>query len=557
MSNRHMDSRTGRREFLQALTAGGCLLTPAARALAGTVDSPSVLSGTQVRLTIEPLPVSITGRPRVATAVNGSVPGPILRLPEGEAVTLEVANRLPVPTSIHWHGVRLPADQDGVPGLSFQGIAPGETFRYRFPIRQRGTYWYHAHSQMQEQTGLYGALVLVPQRPEPYAFDREHVVLLSDWSDEAPMRILANLKQESDYYNPARRTLGTFVRDVRREGFGATLRERWMWGAMRMSPTDIADVSGTTYTFLTNGRTPGENWTGLFRPGETLRLRLINGSSMTNFDVRIPGLAVTVVAADGADVAPVTVDELRIGVAETYDVLVQPGANAYTLFAQAQDRSGFARGTLAPRIGMTAAVPALDPRALRTMADMRMSASTMADRPGMRDSGAMADMPGMAHVPAAPGAPAGSRLAEPGEGLQGNGRRVLTYADLRALRPLAGRAPERQIEFHLTGNMQRYVWGFDGRKFSESTPVELRLGERVRFVLVNDTMMEHPIHLHGFLFALDNGHGGRCPLKHTVLVKPAERMSFAFTADTPGDWAFHCHLLYHMESGMFRTVRVT
>ncbi len=597
-----------RRRFVQglALIGGAAALGVAtgARALGRQLDV--ALSGNAFDLTIGEQPVNITGKARMATTINGSMPGPILRFTEGEAVTIKVTNRLKESTSIHWHGLRLPADMDGVPGLSFRGIMPGESFTYRFPIKQSGTYWYHSHSGMQEQTGLIGALVLEPKSPEPYAFDREYVVLLSDWTDEDPMTVISNMKQQGDYYNFHQRTAGTFFDDARRKGLKATWADWTMWGGMRMSPTDIMDVSGETYTFLVNGQPPAANWTGLFKPGERVRLRFINGSSMSTLDVRIPGLFLNVVAADGSDVDPVMVEEFRIGVAETYDVIVTPAAGrAYTIFAQAQDRTGYARGTLAPQPGMAAAVPPMDPRPMRTMTDMGMAGmGAMGGLKGMagmkmsgEDPGAM---PGMAmgtstpkaemsmaggDMPTAPGlatAPVSvnadgvnpktlsgqpavgnvametqSRQNQAGDGLDGSDRRVLVYTDLTALQLDSDtRPPERDIVFHLTGNMERWTWGFDGKKFSQSEPIRVKLGERVRFVLINDTMMEHPIHLHGFLFALENGQVGKLPLKHTVNVKPGERVSFVFTADTPGHWAFHCHLLYHMESGMFRTVVV-
>jgi len=592
-----------RRRFVMGLAAAGAVGRAAAdlasaheHAAYHDSAAPAVLSGHQIELVIGATPLNVTGRERIATTVNGSVPGPILRLHEGDTVTIAVRNQLAVATSIHWHGIRLPSKEDGVPGLSFPGIHPGETFTYRFPIKQAGTYWYHSHSGMQEQTGLYGPLVLVARRPEPYAYDRDYVVMLSDWTDEDPMTVLANLKQDSEYYNFHQRTLGTFVHDVERRGLRATLADRLMWGRMRMSPTDIMDVTGATYTFLMNGRPPAANWTALFSPGERVRLRFINSSSMTTFDVRIPGLTLTVVAADGSDVHPVPIEEFRIGVAETYDVIVEPRGNkAYTLFAQAEDRSGYARGTLAPRVGMAAVIPAMDTRPLRTMADMGRRMESMSGMK-MSDTGAsrmdmagmdMSGMPGMGRALGKAGTSSGpatvvvnadgvdprclsgepfvdnvsaephGRLGEAGDGLDGNGRKVLVYTDLVALHPDSDRrAPAREIEFHLTGNMERFVWGFDGKKFSEVGPVRVKLGERVRFVLINDTMMEHPIHLHGFLFSLENGQEGNFPLKHTINVKPSERLSFVFTADTPGHWAFHCHLLYHMEAGMFRTVLI-
>jgi CopA family copper-resistance protein len=607
-----------RRRFVEGLALGAGLVAigPTAGYAAEGTDGPPTLRGDRFDLLVGPTPVNITGRQRTATTVNGSIPGPILRVREGDTVTFNVTNRLSEHTSIHWHGILLPNAMDGIPGLTFRGIKPGETFTYRYPIKQSGTYWYHSHSGMQEQTGHYGPLILEPRGPEPYSYDRDYVVMLSDWTDEDPMTIVSNLKQQSDYYNYGQRTLGTFIKDAKRNGLSATADDRLMWGQMRMSPTDIMDVSGATYTFLMNGKAPAANWTGLFDPGQRVRLRFINGSSMSTFDVRIPGLDMTVVQADGSDVDPVAVEEFRIGVAETYDVIVRPTQSAYTIFAQAEDRSGYARGTLAAREGLAAAVPPMDPRPMRTMTDMGMggmahggmdmnkrgdmpkqgppatpsgsapmSGMDHSKMPGMSQQG----MSGMDHSKMS-GAPAAqqasiptsnadgvdvsslsgkpsvdnvametrNRLAEAGDGLDGNGRRTLTYAQLRSIRPnTQGGPPTRAIEFHLTGNMQRWIWGFNGKKFSEAGPIAVRLGERIRFVLINDTMMEHPIHLHGFLFEVENNQGNRLPLKHTINVKPGERMSFVFTADVPGHWAFHCHLLYHMEMGMFRTILVS
>ncbi len=609
-----------RRRFVQGLAVVGGLAATGGFGRARAAGD-AVLTGDRFDLAIGQMPINITGHSRIATAVNGSVPAPTLRFREGDNVTINVTNKLDEPTSIHWHGIRLPNDMDGVPGLTFKGIMPGETFTYRFPVVQNGTYWYHSHSGMQEQTGLYGPLIIEPREKETYAYDREYVVMLSDWTDEDPMTVVSNLKQQGDYYNYGQRTLGTFIDDAKKKGLSATIQDRLMWGGMRMSPTDIMDVTGATYTFLINGQPPAANWTGLFNRGERIRLRFINGSSMSTFDVRIPGLAMTVVQADGSDVQPVDVDEFRIGVAETYDIIVAPrDQSAYTIFAQAQDRSGYARATLATREGLTAEIPPMDPRPMRTMTDMGMGGMAMngmdmskpaepASMPGMdmkngdmssmpgmdmshgqnpapqnsmsgmdMSGGSMANMPGMQGSPPPPTSNADGvdpmslegkpgvdnvamdtkdRLGEGGDGLDGNGRRVLTYAQLAALHPpMSGDAPPtRQVEFHLTGNMERWTWGFDGRKFSEATATEVRLGERIRFVLINDTMMEHPIHLHGFLFQVENGQK-QMPFKHTINVKPGERMSFVYTADTPGAWAFHCHLLYHMEMGMFRTVRV-
>ena len=562
-----------RRRLMQGAAAIGAL-SPVHWSLRSALAAPTrtrVLSGTEFQLEIEPVPMNVTGRPRSATGINGQVPGPILRWREGDTVTLAVTNRLAVPSSIHWHGIRLPSPMDGVPGLSFNGIAPGQTFVYRFPVRQNGTYWYHSHSAYQEQTGTYGPIVIEPRGGYAKAFDRDYLVLMSDWSDEKPDTIVSNLKFQSDYYNYEQRTLGTFVDDFEKKGLDPTVANRLEWGEMRMSPTDILDVGGAAYTYLINGQPPRANWTALFRPGERVRLRFINGSSMSIFDVRIPDLPMTVVQADGNDVEPVTVDEFRISVAETYDVIVQPEAErAYTIFVQAEDRSGFARGTLAPRPGMTAPIPPMDPRPLRTMTDMGMGGMGPASMSGTAmDHGAMGhgSKPGMeagkpaeklersvevnnvAEMPT-------ERLNSPGEGFP-PGRRVLTYAELRATRPGTDpRPPSRDMILHLTGNMERFIWGFDGKKFSEAGPIELKRGERVRFVLINDTMMEHPIHLHGLWSELENGHGEHRPYKHTINVKPGEKLSYLVTADAPGRWAYHCHLLYHMEMGMFREVRV-
>ena len=611
-----------RRRFVQGLTAAGGLVAAGASlrpcmALAAP-GQPPTLAASNFDLAIDRMAVNFTGRQAVATGVNASVPGPILRWRQGDTVTLNVTNRLSVPTSIHWHGIRSPSNMDGVPGLSFRGIAPGQTFTYRIPLLQSGTYWYHSHSMFQEQTGLYGALIVEPKAGYPVRFDRDYVVMLSDWSDEDPESIVSNLKGQSDYYNYGQRTVGSFFADARQQGLRATVADRMEWGRMRMSPTDIADVTGATYTYLLNGQPPGANWTGLFRPGERVRLRLINGSSMTFFDVRIPGLKMSVVEADGNSVVPVSVDELRLGVAETYDVIVQPAEDrAYTIFAQSQDRSGYARGTLASRAGMAGVIPPMDPRPIRTMTDMGMGNMDMSgNMAGMSMGGsssrAAPDHPGgVSNAPAQRMTPMGhgmtgmnmgpgtmpgmnmnhgsmpgmdmsnmeldptakrmqgmvgvdnvatmpiERLHEAGDGLDGNGRRVLTYADLRAIqRGDDPRAPTRDIVLHLTGNMMRYMWGFDGKKFSEAEPIRLQKDERVRFVLINDTMMEHPIHLHGLWSELENGHGEYRPYKHTIIVKPGEKLSYLVTADEPGHWAYHCHLLYHMEMGMFRTVIV-
>ena len=572
-----------RRRFVQGIALGGAvaglgLLRPSNVWALNSPGQPTVLSGTDFALDIAETPVNYTGAARLATTVNGAVPGPVLRWKEGTTVNLRVTNRLRVPTSIHWHGILLPFQMDGVPGISFDGIAPGESFLYQFKLRQSGTYWYHSHSGFQEQTGLYGALVVEPAQPDRNPTDRDYVVMLSDWTDEDPNRIFSKLKKQSDYYNFAQPTAPDFFRDVREKGLSQALAQRKMWNTMRMNPTDLSDVSGYTYTYLMNGAAPAGNWTGLFRPGEKIRLRFINGSSMTFFDVRIPGLKMTVISADGQDVLPVPVDEFRIGVAETYDVIVEPQEErAYTVFAQSMDRTGYARGTLAPRAGMVAEVPPLDPRMPVSMVDM-MGAMGTGGTPKMDGMAGMAmggmDMgehkqnaaPVVRHASTEYNNPGvdmhvdmpRTNIDDPGTGLRDSGRRVLTYADLHTVGgPLDAREPSREIELHLTGNMQRYMWSFDGVKFSDAKPVHFIRGERLRIVLVNDTMMNHPIHLHGMFGELENPQGQFQVRKHTINVQPAQRISYAVTADNPGRWAYHCHMLYHMEAGMFREVVVS
>ncbi len=615
----NLDSST-RRQFLAtttAVAAGGLALprltyaNSVAAPNAGTpvvidvpTDRPLHLGVSQSRLTIAG---RLTGSP---ITVNGTLPGPTLRMREGQNVEIHVRNDHPdQDTSIHWHGIILPASMDGVPGVSFAGIKPGETFVYRYQVRQNGTYWYHSHSGLQEQLGHFGALVVEPAEPEPFSYDREHVVILSDWMFTDPYRVLKKLKKFGGYFNYQRPTIANMISDARQDGLGTVISKRLRWDAMRMDPTDISDITGAVYTYMVNGKSPEENWTATAKPGERVRLRIINAATMTYFDFRIPGLPMTVVAADGQHIKPVETDELRIAVAETYDVLVtMPDDRAYTMFAETIDRSGFARGTLAPRAGMQADIPPRRPRAMRTMADMGMaSMAGMAGMSGMnkKDSDTMqmpagkapgADMPGghggaaMADMTPNPGAaqPGGAlptenlpesvmhgpekhgsqasmiamrprrRYAEPGIGLGDDGRRVLTYADLRALRqPADRRAPTRQFDLHLTGNMERYIWGFDGKKYSDAEPIRFVYGERLRMNMINDTMMDHPIHLHGMW--MDMYAGGTLadnPRKHTVSIKPGELLTVDISADAPGRWAFHCHLLYHMDMGMFRTIAV-
>ncbi|WP_054913900.1 MULTISPECIES: copper resistance system multicopper oxidase [Pseudomonas] len=578
-----MQSKTTRRSFVKGLAATGLLGGLGMwRAPVWAVTSPgqpNILTGTDFDLYIGELPVNITGAARTAMAINGSLPGPVLRWREGDTVTLRVRNRLKQDTSIHWHGIILPANMDGVPGLSFHGIAPDGMYEYKFKVHQNGTYWYHSHSGFQEQVGVYGALIIDAMDPEPFTYDRDYVVMLSDWTDEDPARVMSKLKKQSDYYNFHKRTVGDFVDDVSEKGWSATLADRKIWAEMKMSPTDLADVSGYTYTYLMNGQAPDGNWTGLFKPGEKIRLRFINGSAMTYFDVRIPGLKMTVVAADGQYVQPVSIDEFRIAVAETYDVIVEPeNEQAYTIFAQSMDRTGYSRGTLAVREGLQAPVPTVEPRPLISMGDMGMDHGSM----GGMDHGSMAGMDhgkmaGMDHANmAASGAmqshPASEsnnplvdmqtmtptpKLNDPGIGLRNNGRRVLTYLDLRStfIDP-DGREPGRTIELHLTGHMEKFAWSFDGIKFSDAEPLRLKYGERLRITLVNDTMMTHPIHLHGMWSDLEDEEGNFMVRKHTIDMPPGSKRSYRVTADALGRWAYHCHLMYHMEMGMFREVRV-
>ena len=571
-----------RRRFVQGLAVGGVVagsgLWRASDAFAASVHATtaSELRGHDLNLSIGRSSVDFTGRARSAVTVNGSLPAPILRWREGETATIRVANTLANEmTSIHWHGILLPSNMDGVPGLSFDGIAPGETFQYRFQLRQSGTYWYHAHSLFQEQAGLYGALVIDPLEPPPYRFDREHVVLLSDWTDLDPAALHRRMKKMPMHDNTYQQTAGDFLRDARRNGLRETLADRGMWGRMRMTPSDISDINAHTYTYLMNGTAPAGNWTGLFRSGEKVLLRFINGSAMTYFDVRIPGLKMTVVAADGQYIHPVSVDEFRIAVAETFDVIVEPsGQDAFTIFAQDMGRTGHACGTLAVRHGLQAPVPALDPRPLLTMADMAHdhgSSHAMPMAHGAHD--AHAGHGGhSAHSSTAPKHPASERhnplvdmqtaatsprLDDPGIGLRDNGRTVLRYADLHSLfDDPDGREPSREIELHLTGHMEKFAWNFDGVPFASAEPLRLNYGERLRIVLVNDTMMSHPIHLHGMWSDLEDADGQFQVRKHTVDMPPGTRRSYRVRADAAGRWAFHCHLLYHMENGMMREVRV-
>ncbi|MBL8550960.1 MAG: copper resistance system multicopper oxidase [Hyphomonadaceae bacterium] len=564
-----------RRTLLKA--AGGVGLASLSSLLPAWAQSDSTgiapalptLSGANIALSVGHTPFSVGGRTGHAVTVNGTLPAPLLRLREGQTARLSVTNTLDEDTSIHWHGILLPFQMDGVPGVSFPGIRPRETFVYEFPVRQAGTYWYHSHSGLQEAMGHYGPIIIDPATPDPVAYDREHVLILSDWSFLHPHEILRRLKASPGYFNRQRTTVAGLLSGEDR----MSAEERRMWAGMRMDPRDILDVSASTYTYLVNGHGPSENWTGLFRPGERVRLRIINAAAMTIFNVRIPGLPMTIVQADGENVRPVETDEFQISIAETYDVIVQPTEDrAFTIVAEAMDRSGMGRATLAPRLGMSAEVPPLREIPNLTMRDMGMDMGSMAGMGGM-DHGAMDHGGGGMNMRdtslAPPNMAVGvgvqsispmpeNRLSERPTGLETVDHRVLVYTDLVALNPNRDtRAPSRTMQIHLTGNMERFMWGFDGRRFSELVePIRFARNERVRVTLINDTMMSHPIHLHGHFFELVNGHPGHQPLKHTVNVAPGGRVSFDLTADNPGDWAFHCHMLMHMHAGMFNVVTV-
>lgn len=609
-----------RRRFVQGVAAGSALLGLGLNPIGASASAnprlgPQILRGNRFDLNINHQFANFTGKKRLATAVNGSVPSPVLRWKEGERITLQVTNHLAQDSSIHWHGIILPTNMDGVPGLSFDGIKPGETYKYQFDVNQNGTYWYHSHSGFQEQEGMYGAIIIDSLEPEPFAYDRDYAVVLSDWTDENTSNVYAKLKKQSDYYNFQERTVGDLWRDVRDKGIQQTWSERSMWNEMRMSDRDISDITGYTYTYLMNGVAPADGWLGLFKRGEKIRLRFINAAAMTFFDVRIPGLKMTVVASDGQNIDPVTVDEFRIGVAETYDVIVEPhDDSAYTIFAQTIDRTGYARGTLTPDATWTAEVPEMDSHPILTHGDMGMAMGSMS---GMKhDMGAMGSgmnhkmdmskmdhnmghmsggMEGMKHAGHSMG-PQGKarmhpekagqagygsaqeithaqtefgphidmraespqyRLDDPGIGLRNNGRRVLTYADIcNFYRTTDRREPGREIQLHLTGNMSRYMWSINGIRFADADPLELKYGERVRITLVNDTMMNHPIHLHGVWSELETSDPDYIPRKHTIIAQPGAKISYLVTADAKGTWAYHCHLLYHM-LGMFRKVVIS
>ena len=557
----------------------------------------SVAVAGQYNLTVDPVTIDTGEFTRNGIGFNGASPGPVLRFKEGEDVTINETNNLSEPTSIHWHGLILPYQQDGVPGISYNGIAAGETFTYNFPITQSGTYWFHSHTGFQEPDGAYGAIIIDKKKREPFRYDKEYVVQLTDAHPHSGDRIMRNLKMMPDYYNRKQRTFFDFLKDTEEKGFGAAMADYKAWGEMRMMPTDIEDLQG--FTPLINGKSADQNWTGLFKPGERIRLRFINSSAMTYFDIRIPGLKMTVVQSDGNNVQPVPVDEFRLAVAETYDVIIRPKEDkAYTLFAETMGRTAYARGTLAPREGMTAEVPEMREAPLLTMADMGMAHEGM-DHGAMMSGGKMdhskmmaggthkmpdgtvmkdGAMKGLADGKMAAGGghkmPDGTMMkgmdhsakgtADPfyaaGSGLApsaANGGRFLSYKDLRAQKPLCKlRDATREIELRLTGNMERYSWSINDVKYEDAEPIRLQYGERVRFKFVNETMMTHPMHLHGMWSILDTGKGKWNPIKHVVSVSPGTTVYMETEVDAPGQWAFHCHLSYHADSGMFRKVVV-
>lgn len=561
---------------LMSLTAVNLKAQPKSK----NINTNHILKGKEFFLEIDYTAVNLTGNHAVATTINGQISGPTLVWKEGDEITLHVTNHLADTSSIHWHGIILPTHMDGVPGLSFDGIPSGETFTYKFKVQQHGTYWYHSHSGFQEQTGVYGAIVIEPKEPEPFAYDKDYVVLLSDWSDEKPTTIYRKLKQMSDYYNFSQRTVGTFFDEVKQKGLREAFNDRKMWNEMRMNDGDISDVTGYTYTYLMNGYNPSSEFKALFKKGEKIRLRFVNAAAMTFFDVRIPELKMTVVASDGNHIQPVDIDEFRIGVAETYDVIVEPLSNkAYAVFAQAIDRSGYALGSLTYDTTRSAIAPQMDTVGKLTHTDMGMNMGGMSHGAGMKCGGDMKmgmDMKKMkfskmeeqkypiTKLPMKRGLHTTMkaispqyRLDDPGVGLRKNGRKVLTYADLKNRYSTANdKVPDREIILHLTGNMERYMWSINGIKYADSKPLEFKYGERIRITFINDTMMNHPMHLHGMWSDLETGDDNYLVKKHTIVVQPGAKISYRVLVDAKGTWAYHCHMIYHM-AGMFRKVVVT
>jgi len=550
-------------------------------------------------LTIAEQTVNITGKPVERITVNGKFVAPLLEFEEGDEAVIRVHNKLKnQDSSIHWHGLLLPGIMDGVPGFNkFNGIAPNKTYEYKFKVRQNGTYWYHSHSKGQEQDGLYGAFVIYPKDKTPLTAaektDKDYVVLLSDFHNSTSDQIMKNIKKEADYYQNRRETVFDVLKQVKRDGLKATWQDRSMWNQMRMLKTDMSDVTG--YTFLMNGKTPQQNWTGNFKAGEKVRLRFINASAMSFFDVRIPNLKMTVVSADGQPVKPVPVDEFRIGTAETYDVIVEPKQAHYQIEAESIDRTGFSVGTLheesSPAVKQIE-MPKPRPRSLLTMEDMGMN-HDMSSMKGMNhdmssmkgmdhDMSSMKDMnhdmssmKGMNHdMSSMKGMdhdmPMNSATVKAASDKNDNtvfgwanastpeGNKALQYSDLQSLDPQKDtRAAEREIEIRLGGNMERYIWTINGKKFNEADPLVVKYGERIRLKFVNDSMMAHPMHLHGMFMQLENGQDpSNMPNKHTVIVPPGKTITTLLTADELGEWAIHCHLLYHMSAGMMNKLIV-
>ena len=580
-----------RRRFLQG-TAGMAAMLAWPLGASAVVKEPhralplsSSRVDNQFELTLARTRVNFTGTPASAITLNGTVPGPLLRMHEGREVTINLTNRLDEVTAAHWHGLKVPNNMDGVPGVTFPGIRPGETFQYRFQLRQSGTYWYHSHAILQEPAGFYAPLIIDPQGREPFGYDREYVVMLSEWIDTPPEKVLANLKKVEGYYNDRRQTLPNLYAELKAarspQEREAIWNERLAWARMRMDPTDATD-GGSQWQFLVHGQRVEDNWTALFQPGERIRLRLINASAMNFFDVSIPGLDLTVVQADGQNVRPVKVRELRMGNGETYDVIVKPTERkAYTLFAATSGRIGFARGTLAPELGMAGEIPPMGPRPVRTMAEMggahggahsaapapqlaatadphaAHGAAPAAPAPAAADPHAMhGGMKGMDAMPGMGGMPMEGAKAAAQSSADGAKDR-LAYADLEALTPMRLPAgPAKKIDMRLTGDMNRYIWSINDKKLSQATFFEARVGERLEIRLINETMMEHPMHMHGAFFVVDNGKGERAPLKHTVIVKPGETITVHTSFDEPGPWVFHCHLFYHAAAGMVQALVV-
>jgi len=566
----HINKKINRRTFVKGVAVASAFASGLgsleARNIKPLINKNQDLYGTEFHLVIGKTAVSFTGTTAIATTVNGQIPAPTLHFKEGETVTIHVYNDLDVDSSIHWHGIILPTNMDGVPNISFEGIKPKESFTYTFTIKQSGTYWYHSHSGFQEQTGVYGAIVIEPKVKDPYDYDRDYVVALSDWSDEKPESIYRKLKLMGDYYNFKQRTVGDLFSEAKEEGFFSALSKRKMWNQMRMSDRDLSDVTGYTYTYLMNGHTPNSHYKAPFKKGEKIRLRFINASAMTFFDIRIPNLKMMVVATDGNNIEPVSVDEFRMGVAETYDVIVEPkDKKAYAIFAQSFDRSGYAIGSLTSN-STIASTPPMDEVPRLTHVDMGMDMSKMKGMDMKKDSKMKMPMKKKIPITSLPEARGVQttmrvknpqyRLSDAGAGLRNNGRRVLTYADLKSLDGVVDtKAPQREIILRLTGNMERYMWSINGIKYADSKPLQFHYGERLRITYINDTMMNHPMHLHGMWSDLETGDG-RLVRKHTIVVQPASKISMQVTVDAKGEWAYHCHLLYHM-GGMFRKVVVS